>query len=128
MKDIFGKTPVIGDIIAFNPPQYKRLATGKIVSFSKAGCPQVIDVVNGSYRIDFNIKQKGYYSVKSSYTIQTKNNIYILLDLEDSKKDCVHGVYSTMELALKAKESLINMSVDKDRLTHILTEEIQNDK
>ena len=40
-KDIFNKTPKIGDTIVFNPPKYKGVMSSIIVGFSKAGLPMV---------------------------------------------------------------------------------------
>jgi hypothetical protein len=34
MKDIFGKTLEVGDIVAFNPPSYKGLIKGKVLGFT----------------------------------------------------------------------------------------------
>jgi len=34
MKDVFGVDLAIGDIVAFNPPRYKGLITGKVVAFT----------------------------------------------------------------------------------------------
>ena len=42
-NDIFGKTPGIGATIVFTAPRYKSLEHGKIVGFSKAGCPILKD-------------------------------------------------------------------------------------
>jgi len=37
MKDVFGVDLAIGDIVAFNPPRYKGLITGKVVDFTLTG-------------------------------------------------------------------------------------------
>ena len=34
-KDILGREPKVGDVIAFNPPAYKGLVFGEVLSFSK---------------------------------------------------------------------------------------------
>ena len=40
-KDILGREPKVGDVIAFNPPAYKGLVFGEVLSFSKVGLPEI---------------------------------------------------------------------------------------
>lgn len=54
-----------------------------------------------------------------------KQKVYIVLDLESSNKDCVWGVYATLKLAENNKKSLIENSVDKDRLLFIIEENVE---
>jgi len=37
VKDIFGQELVIGDTVAFNPPYYKGMITGTVLSFTPKG-------------------------------------------------------------------------------------------
>ncbi len=50
--------------------------------------------------------------------------VFIVLDLEASPKDCVWSVNSTMEKALDSQKELIESSVDKGLITSIITETI----
>lgn len=65
-KDIIGNVPQIGDTIAFNPPAYKGLVFGKILSFSKSGLPEVC----GDNYYAKNIS--GGYSPKTGFAIIKK--------------------------------------------------------
>lgn len=69
--DIFGKTSVIGDTIVFTAPRYKSLEHGKIVGFSKAGCPILKDEhLNNRYdAMHFEFLKKGSYTVKTDFVI-----------------------------------------------------------
>ena len=40
MKDIFGQELEVGNVVAFNPPNYKGLVTGQILKFS----PKMVSV------------------------------------------------------------------------------------
>ena len=44
-KDILGRKPKIGDIIVYNPPYYKGIIKGFIVSFTKSGLP-ILNTMN----------------------------------------------------------------------------------
>lgn len=68
--DIFGRSPMFGDTIIFNPPYYKGLLHGKCIGFTKSGLPMLIDIQNCSSRIDWEIKKKGYYSPKTGFIIK----------------------------------------------------------
>jgi len=56
MKDKLGQEISIGDDVVFNPPVYKGLAFGRIVSFTPKGCrvafsrsgKQVVEALNES--------------------------------------------------------------------------------
>ena len=39
--DMLGNFPKIGDTIAFNPPKFKGLITGKIIGFTSTGSPKL---------------------------------------------------------------------------------------
>lgn len=67
-KDLFGREPKVGDIIAFNPPSYKGLTYGTCVGFSKAGLPK-INNVNDTSGISWDISRKGFYSPKTGFVI-----------------------------------------------------------
>ena len=59
-KDILGNIPKIGDTIAFNKPSYKGLSHGIVLSFSKAGLPEM------------NVDNK--YSPKTGFIIAKAND------------------------------------------------------
>lgn len=40
-KDLLGRTPEIGNLIAFNPPYYKGIILAKVTGFAKSGLPQL---------------------------------------------------------------------------------------
>lgn len=40
-KDILGREPQIGDIIAYNPPRKKGMDYGKVIGYSVTGLPVV---------------------------------------------------------------------------------------
>ena len=41
--DISGRTPAIGDWVAYNPPYYKGLKIAIVIDFAKSGLPIIID-------------------------------------------------------------------------------------
>lgn len=69
-KDIFGREPKVGDTIVFNPPYYKGILFGTCTGFTKSGLPMLVDIANCSSRISWEIRQKGYYSPKTGFTIK----------------------------------------------------------
>ena len=72
-KDVFGNTPKIGDEIAFNPPGYKGLVTGLIVSFSKdSGLPRIKHAKPTSGLSKASINNDGTYTPKTGFV--TNNN------------------------------------------------------
>ena len=66
-KDIVGNTPKVGDTIAFNPPRYKGLIFGKVVSFSKVGLPE-IDAKEKDI-LYFGRNLDGRYSPKTGFVV-----------------------------------------------------------
>jgi hypothetical protein len=42
ITDVIGRTPQIGDRIAYNPPRVKGLTVAIVVGFSKAGLPVIV--------------------------------------------------------------------------------------
>ena len=64
-KDILGNVPKIGDIIVFNPPAYKGLAYGKVLSFSKVGLPQIDGKENDL--LYFGRDKDGLYTPKTGF-------------------------------------------------------------
>lgn len=40
-KDMFGREPLIGDTIVYNPPGYKGLEQGIVIGYSTIGLPKV---------------------------------------------------------------------------------------
>lgn len=69
-KDIFDNIPEVGDIIVFNPPKYKGINYGTCIGFTNAGCPKIGNLNWEHYRINYEIKEKGFYSVKTSFIIK----------------------------------------------------------
>ena len=71
-KDIIGNIPQIGDIIAFNPPAYKGLVFGEVLSFSKVGLPEINAKNNDVFYYGRNIA--GRYSPKTGFVIAKSND------------------------------------------------------
>ncbi len=67
-KDLFGREPKVGDVIAFNPPSYKGLTYGTCVGFSKAGLPLLNDLNRKTGVYSFNSKEDKY-SPKTGFII-----------------------------------------------------------
>ncbi len=72
-KDILGNIPKIGDTIAFNKPSYKGLSHGIVLSFSKAGLPEMnVDHIDSIKRYAKTIDNK--YSPKTGFIIAKAND------------------------------------------------------
>ena len=71
-KDILGREPKVGDIIAFNPPAYKGLVFGEVLSFSKVGLPEINAKNNDVFYYGRNIA--GRYSPKTGFVIAKSND------------------------------------------------------
>lgn len=69
-KDITGNTPQIGDTIVFNPPAYKGLVFGEILSFSKVGLPEIDAREQDIFYFGRNLA--GRYSPKTGFAIIKK--------------------------------------------------------
>ena len=70
-KDIIGNIPQIGDTIAFNRPSYKGLSYGIVLSFSKAGLPEMnVDHIDSIGRYSKTIENK--YSPKTGFAVIKK--------------------------------------------------------
>lgn len=70
-KDLLGKEPEIGSFIAYNPPYYKGLKIGKVMSFAKSGLPLVVpteDLVEFEFE-DPEDKGCYLYSPKTGFVI-----------------------------------------------------------
>ena len=70
-KDIFGITPELGDLIAFNPAKYKGLVVGECVDYTRVGLPVVmlIDTKYSEYYISNN---KGTIVPKTGFVVRKK--------------------------------------------------------
>lgn len=64
MKDKLGQELVIGDTVVFNPPVYKGLGFGKIVSFTPKGC-----------RVAFNRSGKQHVSTPDESSVQFSGDV-----------------------------------------------------
>lgn len=53
-QDLLGRTPKIGDLIAFNPPRYKGILIGRVVEFTPAALPKCY--VKGHVNVNLRIK------------------------------------------------------------------------
>ena len=71
-KDILGNIPKIGDTIVFNPPAYKGLVFGEVLSFSGVGLPE-IDGKNND-RLYYGRNRYGRYAPKTGFVIAKKND------------------------------------------------------
>ena len=69
-KDILGNIPQIGDIIAFNPPAYKGLVFGEVLSFSKVGLPEIDARERDIFYFGRNLA--GRYSPKTGFAVIKK--------------------------------------------------------
>ena len=69
-KDILGREPKVGDVIAFNPPAYKGLVFGEVLSFSKAGLPEVNAGERDIFYFGRNLA--GRYSPKTGFAVIKK--------------------------------------------------------
>lgn len=65
-KDIFGITPELGDLIAFNPARYKGLVVGECVDYTSVGLPVVMltDI--------YNSDDKGTVTPKTGFIVRKK--------------------------------------------------------
>jgi hypothetical protein len=74
-QDMFGVTPVIGDIIVFNPPKNKGLISGVCVGFSEAGLPKLnFDPdTRIKHTVYFDITVKGFYTPKTGFVIHRES-------------------------------------------------------
>lgn len=68
-KDILGKTPMIGSIVCWNMPYYKKLICGQVLGFRPSGIPytQIVSEHNSRYAGSAN--KDGNYSVRSDFVI-----------------------------------------------------------
>lgn len=64
MKDKLGQELVIGDTVVFNPPVYKGLVFGKIVSFTPKGC-----------RVAFSRSGKQVVSTENESSVQFPDHV-----------------------------------------------------
>lgn len=69
-NDILGETPLVGDIIIYNPPLYKGLIYGICMGYTSAGLPEVkldekFKNVNAG-----KILNSGYYSPKTGFIVK----------------------------------------------------------
>lgn len=64
MKDIIGQELNIGDTVVFNPPVYKGLQFGKVVSFTPKGC-----------RVSFSRYGKQHVSVEDESSVQFSGDV-----------------------------------------------------
>ena len=71
-KDILGREPKVGDIIAFNPPVYKGLVFGEVLSFSKVGLPEIDARERDIFYFGRNLA--GRYSPKTGFVIAKSND------------------------------------------------------
>ena len=68
-KDLLGKEPEIGSFIAYNPPYYKGLKIGKVMSFTKSGLPLVVPTEDLVEFEDSEDKECYLYSPKTGFVI-----------------------------------------------------------
>lgn len=69
-KDILGKTPMIGSIVCWNVPYYKKLICGRVLGFRPSGTPYTQIVSEHESRFVRGAANKdGSYSVKSDFVI-----------------------------------------------------------
>ena len=68
-KDLLRKEPEIGSFIAYNPPYYKGLKIGKVMSFTKAGLPLVVPTKDLVKFEDSEDKECYLYSPKTGFVI-----------------------------------------------------------
>ena len=69
-KDILGNIPEIGDLIIFNPPEYKGISIFECIGFKQpSGLPMIIQYKDNwmSYSMKKDIKDKGYYTPKTGF-------------------------------------------------------------
>jgi len=67
-KDILKQTPEIGDIIVFNPPQYKGLVYGVCIGFTDIGLPKV-GSLSSLEGMSYTIQKHGFYTPKTGFVV-----------------------------------------------------------
>ena len=67
-KDIFGITPELGDLIAFNPAKYKGLVAGECVDYTSVGLP-VVMLTDTKYS---GYNSKGTIVPKTGFVVRKK--------------------------------------------------------
>ena len=71
-KDIFGITPELGDLIAFNPAKYKGLVVGECVDYTSVGLP-VLMLTDTKYSGYYNSDTKGTITPKTGFIVHKIN-------------------------------------------------------
>ena len=79
-KDLFGKTPRVGDRIVFNPPKYKGLVYGIFCGYSETGNPKINKIFDKDHEespnmrtVGEDITRKGYYIITTNFVIVNEN-------------------------------------------------------
>lgn len=68
-KDILGRTPMIGSIVCWNVPHYKKLICGRVLGFRPSGIAYTQIVSEHESRFAGSLNKDGSCSVKSDFVI-----------------------------------------------------------
>lgn len=69
-KDILGRTPRIGDIVAWNPPHYKGLVFGQVIDFKKGSNLPMIRI-DDSFKGNYYGQSAGIFEEGAVYVPKT---------------------------------------------------------
>ena len=67
-KDILKQDPEVGDIIVFNPPQYKGLVYGICIGFTNLGLPKV-GHLSSMEGMSYTVEKCGFYTPKTGFVV-----------------------------------------------------------